>query len=225
MLVLCLVLCVLMLVLCLVSCSDVGLMFWCSLTILKCSWTYVYVWLTMIACCVYSSHGQTTPDICAPGLKSTKAFQPGAAAASKWRSHSRGNVRSSSWRRSQFLGDAHPHGNVRSYSVVSDLLFVLLWITHGSLMISLTLTIWVLWILWSELSYCGGSLCVALWITHGGLMISVNRMIWIFLCSLVTDRPSHAVRVRQPVLLRWCRWWKRISSLGQPATVPSQSPR
>ena len=140
-----------MLVLCLVLCSDVGLMFWCSLTILKCSWTYVYVWLTMIVCCVYSSHGQTTPDICAPGLKSTKAFQPGAAAASKWRSHSRG---SSSWRRSQFLGDAHPRGNVRSYSVVSDLLCVLLWITHGSLMISLTLTIWILWILWSDFFSC-----------------------------------------------------------------------
>ena len=189
---------VLMLVLCLVSCSDVGLMFWCSLTILKCSWTYVYVWLTMIVCCVYSSHGQTSPHICATRLSTTKACQ------------------SRRWRSSQFLGvgEGHPRGNVRSYSVVSDLLFVLLWITHGSLMISLTPTIWILWILWSELSYCGGSLCVALWITHGGLMISVNRMIWIFLCSLVTDRPSHAVRVRQPVPLRWCRWCKRISSLG-----------
>ena len=112
------------------------------------------------------------------------------------------------------------------YSVVSYLLCVLLWITHGSLMISLTLTIWILWILWSDFFRaspvrqafsCGGSLCVALWITHGGLMISVNLMIWIFLCSLVTDRPFHAVGVRQPVLLRWCRWWKRIGFLGQPA--------
>ena len=178
---------VLMLVLCLVSCSDVGLMFWCSLTILKCSWTYVYVWLAMIVCCVYSSHGQKSSHICATSRFATKALQPGAAAASEWRGHSRGNARSSPWRRSQFLGEAHPRGNVRSYSVVSDLLCVLLWITHGSLMISLTLTIWILWILWSEFSYCGGSLCVALWITHGGLMIPVNLMIWIFWCSLVTQ--------------------------------------
>ena len=39
------------------------------------------------------------------------------------------------------------------YSVVSYLLCVLLWITHGGLIISVSLMIWILWILWSEFSY------------------------------------------------------------------------